>query len=77
MVADDIWKYERKVKTRKRKEKEIPYYNQRPIDLKGLDLTYEERKLKASTFQRPQRAQEREVLGSHCYFRVLHLIQLF
>ena len=49
-----------KEKTRKRKkEKEIPYYNQRPIDLKGLDLTYEGHKLKASTFQRPQSQGER------------------
>ena len=47
-----------KMKKRKRK---IPYYNQRPIDLRGLDLMYEERKLKASTFLRPQRAKEREV----------------
>ena len=45
----------------KKRKRKIPYYNQRPIDLRGLDLMYEERKLKASTFLRPQRAKEREV----------------
>ena len=58
MVDDYIWKYERKNED---KERKIPYNIQRSIDLRGLDLTYEERKLKASTFQRPQRAKEREV----------------
>ena len=53
-----FWKYERKDEE---KEKKNPLNNQRPIDLRGLDLMYEERKLKASTFLRPQRAKEREV----------------